>query len=167
MFPKKCNMKLFALGIMAILMLPSCFSKSASRPENTLVMEGTSDFYSFSMKDIKGEMIDFSSFKGKKVLIVNVASECGFTPQYEDLQALHEKFPELVILGFPANDFGGQEPGSDEEIASFCSSKFNVDFTMMSKITVKGDNQPELYKWLTTKGLNGWNEDAPNWNFCK
>jgi len=125
-------------------------------------------FYDFKMKDINGQEVDFSQFKGKKLLLVNVASKCGYTKQYEDLQKLHQEHgDEVTIIGFPANNFGGQEPGTNEEIKEFCSSKFGVTFMMMDKISVKGDDKAPLYKWLSDKDLNGWNDKEPTWNFCK
>ncbi|OHX66327.1 glutathione peroxidase [Flammeovirga pacifica] len=128
-----------------------------------------SPFYSFKMKKLNGEVLDFQSLKGKKILIVNTASKCGYTPQYEALQELHEKYgEELVILGFPCNQFGGQEPGSSEEIASFCKINYGVTFTMMEKVNVKKkDDQSPLYRWLSDPDENGWNDEAPSWNFCK
>ena len=124
--------------------------------------------YDFKMKDINGQEVDFSQFKGKKLLLVNVASKCGYTKQYEDLQKLHQEHGgEVTIIGFPANNFGGQEPGTNEEIKEFCSSKFGVTFMMMDKISVKGDDKAPLYKWLSDKNLNGWNDKEPTWNFCK
>nr|WP_262921730.1 glutathione peroxidase [Pontibacter ruber] len=123
------------------------------------------DFYSFKMNSLDGKEIDFSKYKGKKVLLVNTASECGYTPQYEDLQQLNEKYGDkVVILGFPANNFGGQEPGSNQEIASFCQKNYGVNFQMFEKISVKGDDQHPLYQWLTKNSPNG---DEPTWNFCK
>ncbi|WP_113925365.1 glutathione peroxidase [Cognataquiflexum aquatile] len=131
-----------------------------------MVMEKS--FYDFKMKDINGQEVDFSQFKGKKLLLVNVASKCGYTKQYEDLQKLHQEHgDEVTIIGFPANNFGGQEPGTNEEIKEFCSSKFGVTFMMMDKISVKGDDKAPLYKWLSDKDLNGWNDKEPTWNFCK
>ena len=125
-------------------------------------------FYDFKMKAIDGSMIDFSSFRGKKVLLVNVASKCGFTPQYEELQKLHELYGNKVtVLGFPANNFGQQEPGSNEEIALFCSANYGVTFQMFEKISVKGEDMAPLYQWLTEEKYNGWNNEAPSWNFCK
>lgn len=125
-------------------------------------------FYDFKMKSIDGDMIGFDQFKGKKVLLVNVASKCGFTPQYEDLQKLHELYGNKVaVLGFPANNFGNQEPGSNEEIALFCSANYGVTFQMFEKISVKGDDMDPLYQWLSNEKYNGWNNEAPSWNFCK
>jgi len=125
-------------------------------------------FYDFKMKSIDGKTIDFEQYKGKKVLLVNVASKCGYTPQYEDLQRLHELYGnKLIILGFPANNFGNQEPGSNEEIALFCSSNYGVSFQMFEKISVKGDDMHPLFQWLSNEEYNGWNNEAPSWNFCK
>jgi glutathione peroxidase len=125
-------------------------------------------FHDFTMKTIDGKDINFSQYKGKKVMLINVASKCGYTSQYEDLQKFHEKYGDkLVLLGFPANNFGGQEPGSNEDIANFCKLNFGVTFQMFSKISVTGNDQDPLYKWLSTKSENGWNDQAPKWNFCK
>jgi len=126
-------------------------------------------FYDFKMKTIDGKEFSFSELKGKKVMIVNTASECGFTPQYEDLEKLYKQYggDKFVILGFPANNFGGQEPGKDEEIKTFCSSKYGVTFPMFSKISVKDDDEAELYKWLTNKAMNGVSDANVKWNFTK
>ena len=126
-------------------------------------------FYDFTVKDIYGEEYPLSQLKGKKVLVVNTASKCGFTPQYEGLQELYEKYggDDFMIIGFPANNFGKQEPGSDEEIATFCSINYGVSFPMMSKISVKGDDQHPLYKWLTLKSDNGVENSKVSWNFQK
>lgn len=124
--------------------------------------------YDFKAKTIDGKELDFSQFKGKKVLIVNTASECGFTPQYADLQKLHEQYKDkLVIIGFPCNQFGGQEPGTVGDIKTFCTKNYGVTFQMMDKVDVKGDKQDPLYSWLSDKSKNGWNGEAPSWNFCK
>ena len=122
-------------------------------------------FYDFKLRSIEGKEIDFSAYKGKKVMIVNTASECGYTPQYDDLQKLHETHGgKLTILGFPANNFGGQEPGTNDEIGAFCRKNFGVTFQLFEKVDVK---ENELFKWLSDKDQNGWNTDTPNWNFCK
>jgi glutathione peroxidase len=127
-----------------------------------------SSFYEFKMKDINGKDVAFSDFKGKKLLIVNVASKCGYTKQYEQLQELYaEHGDKIMILGFPANNFGGQEPGSNEEIKDFCESKFGVTFPMFEKISVKGFDKHPLYRWLSDASQNGWNNEEPSWNFCK
>ena len=123
----------------------------------------TSSVYDFKVNSIEGKLIDFEQYKGKTLLIVNTASKCGYTPQYAELQKLHEQFGDKVtILGFPANNFGGQEPGTNLQIAEFCQQKFGVTFQMFEKISVKGDDQHELYKWLKEK-----TGQEPTWNFCK
>ena len=108
------------------------------------------------------------SFKGKKIMFVNVASKCGFTPQYAELQEVHEKYGDkVVIIGFPCDQFGGQEPGTEEEIQSFCQKNYGVEFLMASKIEVKGNNQHPIYKWLTSEELNGVESSKVMWNFQK
>ena len=127
-----------------------------------------SSFYDLKATSIDGEEISFKRYKGKKVLIVNTASSCGYTYQYEGLQKLNDIYgKDVEILGFPANDFLFQERGSDAEIADFCEKNYGVTFQMFSKITTKGRNQSPVYTWLTNKDLNGWNEKKPTWNFCK
>ena len=127
------------------------------------------NFYDFTVKDINGKDYPLSQLKGKKVLVVNTASKCGHTPQYEGLQELYEKYgaDDFMIIGFPANNFLKQEPGSNEEIASFCTINYGVTFPMMSKISVKGDDQHSLYKWLTLKSDNGLEDSKVSWNFQK
>ena len=129
----------------------------------------TTSFYDFKLKSLDGsEEIELSKYKGKKVLLVNVASKCGFTPQYEQLQGLHKEYGnKVVVLGFPANNFGSQEPGTHEEIATFCQKNYGVTFQMFEKISVTGNDQHPLYQWLSDKSQNGWNDQAPTWNFCK
>jgi glutathione peroxidase len=123
----------------------------------------------FEIKTLGGEPFDFSSLKGKRLLLVNTASECGFTPQYKQLQELHETYggKGFEIVGFPANNFGGQEPGSNAEIATFCEKNYGVSFVMMEKISVKGSNIHPIYKWLTDKELNGVKDMGVQWNFQK
>lgn len=125
--------------------------------------------YDFKFKDINGVEFDWSDFRGKKIMIVNTASKCGLTPQYEQLQAIYEKYKDkgFVILGFPANDFMSQEPGGNEEIASFCQKNYGVSFPMMSKISVKGKDIDPLFKYLTSKKENGISDEAVSWNFQK
>lgn len=125
--------------------------------------------YQFKVKDINGETFDFSSLKGKKIMIVNTASKCGLTPQYEKLQALYDKYKgkNFVIVGFPANDFMSQEPGSNEEIESFCKMNYGVTFPMMSKISVKGKGMHPVYHFLTEKSKNGLEDNEVGWNFQK
>jgi glutathione peroxidase len=126
-------------------------------------------FYDFKAKTIDGKDFDFSTLKGKKVLVVNTASECGFTPQYKDLEKLYETYggSNFTIIGFPANNFGHQEPGTNEEIKSFCEQNYGVTFQMMAKISVKGDDMDPLYQWLTSKDENGVISSSVKWNFQK
>jgi len=124
--------------------------------------------HSLSIKSIDGKKINLIDFKGKKILFVNVASECGFTKQYKDLQALHEKYQDkLVIIGLPCNQFGGQEPGTANQIQTFCQLNFGVEFLITEKINVKGDEQNPIYTWLTKKELNGKKNSSVKWNFQK
>jgi len=124
--------------------------------------------YDFKVEGLDGNTIDFSSFKGKKILIVNTASQCGYTPQYEGLEKLYEQYKDkLVIVGFPANNFGAQEPGSNEEIKTFCKKNYGVSFPMAAKISVKGDDMAPIYKWLTSKAENGVLDATITWNFNK
>ncbi|MBK7888185.1 MAG: glutathione peroxidase [Bacteroidetes bacterium] len=129
-----------------------------------MLLQPDASIYSFKVKDINGKTIDFSSYKGKKILIVNTASECGYTPQYADLEKLHKQYgKKVVVIGFPANNFGGQEPGTNQEIKSFCSKNYNVSFLMAEKVSVKGSDISPLFKWLIAqenpdfKGDIGWN----------
>ncbi|SFW15047.1 glutathione peroxidase [Sinomicrobium oceani] len=125
--------------------------------------------YQFKVEDLYGNEFDFSTLKGKKILVVNTASECGLTPQYEGLQELYDAYKSnnFVIVGFPANNFGGQEPGSDEEIAAFCKQNYGVTFPMMSKISVKGKDMHPVYQFLTEKSKNGKEDSEVEWNFQK
>lgn len=128
-----------------------------------LVATLASSIYDFKVNALDGQPIDFAQYKGKTLLIVNTASECGYTPQYEDLQKLHEQYGNKVtILGFPANNFGAQEPGTNLQIAEFCKNNYGVTFQMFEKISVKGEDQHELYTWLKQK-----TGQEPGWNFCK
>ena len=124
--------------------------------------------YEIKINDICGDAIELNDFKGKYILFVNVASECGFTGQYKDLQKLHEEYgSKLVVIGVPCNQFGGQEPGESHEITAFCTEKYSVTFLMTEKIEVKGSNQHPLYKWLTDKKSNGIKNSTVRWNFQK
>lgn len=124
--------------------------------------------YQFKVMDIDGGTIDFSAFKGKKILVVNTASKCGYTYQYEGLEELYEKYKDkLVVVGFPANNFNGQEPGTNEEIKEFCTGKFHVSFPMAAKVSVKGGDIDPLFEWLTHKSENGVLDANINWNFNK
>jgi glutathione peroxidase-family protein len=126
-------------------------------------------FYDFEAVDIRGNVVKMSDFKGKKVVVVNTASKCGLTPQYKDLQALYEKYgsDKFVIVGFPANDFMSQEPGTNDEIGAFCQKNYGVTFPMMSKISVKGEDQHPIYQFLTQKSKNGLEDNEVEWNFQK
>lgn len=148
------------------------FTKLIGINTNALVNEHKAPIVPFhTLKSImnNGTTYDFSSLKGKKVLLVNTASDCGYTGQYDELQQLHKKFEnKLVILGFPANDFKEQEKGSDDEIAQFCKVNFGVTFPLMQKSSVvKSETQNEIFKWLTDSTKNGWNGKQPSWNFSK
>ena len=149
-------MKTFVLMMVSLLFAVSLEAQNKS-------------FYDFTVKTIDGKDFPLSSLKGKKVIVVNVASKCGLTPQYAQLEKLYEKYKDkdFVIVGFPANNFMGQEPGSNEEIAQFCSLNYDVTFPMMAKISVKGKEIAPLYQWLTEKKLNGKEDASVQWNFQK
>ena len=124
--------------------------------------------HAFKVQGLEGDIIDFSKFKGKKILVVNTASKCGFTPQYEQLEKLYKTYSEkLVIVGFPANNFGQQEPGTNSEIKEFCTKNYGVTFPMAAKVSVKGDDIAPIYAWLTNKSLNGVMDADIKWNFTK
>ena len=162
-----------------ILMVSCVFLFSCQNQAQTQTKEATTNsksevtmkqtIYSFKVEDIDGKTFDFSTLKGKKIMVVNTASKCGLTPQYKDLQALYEKYgsDNFVIIGFPANDFMKQEPGTNEEIGAFCQKNYGVTFPMMSKITVKGKEMHPLYKFLTVKSQNGLEDSEVEWNFQK
>ena len=139
------------------------FGKPQSNIQNP-----SSSIYDIKINSLSGEPVKLSEFNGKNILFVNTASECGFTSQYEDLQKLHETYKDnLIIIGLPCNQFGGQEPGNANQIQNFCQVKYGVEFLMTEKIDVKGANQHELYKWLTNKDLNGNKSSSVKWNFQK
>lgn len=142
-------------------------SEIAHRPADAAA--ATQTLYDFKVKSLVGnKTVDLSQYKGKKVVILNVASKCGYTKQYADWEKFNKEHGDkVVVLGFPSNNFGGQEPGTSEEIATFCSATYGVTFPMFEKVEVVGDNISPLYKWLSTKDLNGWNDKTPSWNFCK
>jgi glutathione peroxidase len=144
------------------------FNKPYSRCPMKDLHSGDGKFYDFKIPSIDGDIIDFSKYKGKKVLIVNVASMCGNTPQYQKLQELSDKYGDLVtVIGFPCNDFGSQEPGGHKEIKEFCKKNYGVSFQLFEKVSVKGKNKHPLYQWLSDKSKNGWNTEEPGWNFGK
>ena len=158
-----------------ISFLSACFGAKdvKTRPTTMETVPGTianpaQSFYDFKMTSLDGQSVDFSQYKGKKVVILNVASECGYTPQYADWQKFHEQYGDrVVVIGVPANNFGGQESGSNQEIASFCQKNYGVKFQMLEKVSVKGPDQHPLYQWLTKKERNGWNTAEHTWYFCK
>lgn len=143
-------------------------AQSEAEPEQNKPME-KQNIYQFIVKDLQGNKFDFAKLKGKKVMIVNTASKCGLTPQYKDLEAIYKKYKEkgLVIVGFPANNFGEQEPGTDKEIGAFCSKNYGVTFPMMSKISVVGEDMNIVYQFLTQKSKNGLQDSKVEWNFQK
>ena len=145
---------------MIFILVIGLFFSSQSQPKS---------IYDFMAKDIDGKTVDFSSFKGKKLMIVNVASKCGLTPQYEKLQQLYDTYHDknFEIIAFPANNFLNQEPGTDSEIKNFCTTNYGVTFTMMSKISVKGEDMHPIYRWLTSKSENGVMDSEVEWNFQK
>lgn len=134
-----------------------------------MAVNAQQSFYDFKVKTLTGEDFDLASLKGKKVMVVNTASKCGNTPQYENLESLYRKYKDkgFVVIGFPANNFMGQEPGTNKEIAEFCQVNYGVTFPMMEKISVKGDDQHPLYQWLTQAKKNGKEDSKVTWNFQK
>src|ERR1041385_1749717 len=157
---------IIALLVVVVLAIVSWTNKKFDK--KVYVATKPDALYTFKLKTIDGEEITLGKFKGKKLLLVNVASECGYTPQYKGLQKLYDKYKDkLMIVGFPANNFGGQEPGTATEIKGFCQKNYGVTFQMMDKISVKGDDMHPLYKWLSSKDENGVCGDAPKWNFGK
>ena len=134
----------------------------------TVLTTNAQSIHNFTVKSIDGKTLNLASFKGKKILIVNTASKCGYTPQYEGLEKVYEQYKDkLVILGFPCNQFGGQEPGTNEEIVAFCKKNYGVSFPLADKIDVKGDNIAPIYQWLTMKSKNGILDASIGWNFNK
>ena len=135
---------------------------------NKKIISMKSSIYQFKVEGLSGDMIDFSKFKGKKILVVNTASKCGYTPQYSDLEKLYQKYSDkLVIVGFPANNFASQEPGSNDEIKAFCTKNYGVTFPMAAKVSVKGEDMAPIFKWLTSKAENGVMDAEIKWNFTK
>lgn len=157
--------KIFLSGIIILTALLSCKNKTTETVQPQPAEQG---IYAYKVEGLKGDTIDFAGFNGKKILIVNTASECSYTYQYEALEALYRQYKDkLVIVGFPTNDFGGQEPGSNEEIEEFCRENYGVSFPMSAKISVKGSDMAHIYKWLTDKEQNGHSSSTIEWNFQK
>lgn len=160
---------------MAFFALFGCKNQAQDRAEiekNDLTSNqvmAKENIYQFKVKDLSGNEFDFALLKGKKVLIVNTASKCGYTPQYKDLEAIYKKYKDknFVIVGFPANNFGAQEPGTNEEIGAFCQQNYGVTFPMMSKVSVKGKDMCDVYQFLTKKSRNGLKDSEVEWNFQK
>jgi glutathione peroxidase len=150
----------------SLILLVSCASSPAINFEN---FDESKTIYQFTVEDIYGEPFNFADLKGKKIMIVNTASKCGLTPQYEELQSLYETYKgqDFIIVGFPANNFLSQEPGSNDDIVAFCQKNYGVEFPMMSKISVKGKDQHPVYQFLTQKELNGVEDSNVSWNFQK
>ena len=160
--------------ILILLLSAGALLQSCKNQKNDVSQTKTADqqmsktIYDYKVESLDGQEINFADFKGKKILVVNTASECGFTPQYADLEKLSKDYENnLVIVGFPANDFGGQEPGSNTEIGAFCEKNFGVTFPMAAKVSVKGDDTAPIFKFLTEKDLNGVKNTAILWNFTK
>lgn len=161
--------KLLVLLLVSGALLQSCKNQK-NEISQTKTTENTMNktIYDYKVESLDGKEINFADFKGKKILVVNTASECGFTPQYADLEKLSKDYPDkLVVVGFPANNFGGQEPGTNTEIGAFCEKNFGVTFPMAAKVSVKGDDKAPIFKYLTEKDLNGVKNTAILWNFTK
>ena len=163
------------LKVLAVVTALTCATQfnnnaviNADTAKTTTKIIGKS-IYDFKVEGLEGGTIDFSKYKGKKILVVNTASKCGYTPQYKELEEIYKKYSSknFVIVGFPANNFGAQEPGSDKEIQSFCQLNYGVTFPMMSKVSVKGNDMCEMYKFLTQKDKNGLQDSEVKWNFQK
>lgn len=159
------NTYIFSIILLLLLNFQSQAQNKSSK-KNTMEKQ---TIYQFKVQDLSGKEFDFASLKGKKVIIVNTASRCGLTPQYKELEALYKKYKSknLVVVGFPANNFGAQEPGTNSEIASFCQKNYGVTFPMMSKISVKGKDMHKVYQFLTQKAKNGLQDSEVEWNFQK
>ena len=154
------------------MILFSCQNQAQPKKSETNMttpLVAKENIYQFKVEDLSGKSFDFASLKGKKVIIVNTASKCGLTPQYKQLEATYKEFKDkgLVIIGFPANNFASQEPGTNEEIATFCQMNYGVTFPMMDKVSVKGDDMAAIYQFLTQKSKNGLQDSKVEWNFQK
>lgn len=165
-------MKNTIIVFLAAISFWSCQNQAQSNPSSQVLKTETmskENIFQFKVTDLAGNSFDFSTLKGKKILVVNTASECGLTPQYEQLQAIYDQYKDnnFVIVGFPANNFGSQEPGTNAQIASFCQKNYGVTFPMMGKISVKGGDMHPVYQFLTKKSKNGLQDSEVEWNFQK
>lgn len=160
------------LLLLSVVSLYSCQNQAQNKVSNQLTSAQPMEkqtIYQFKVKDLEGNEFDFASLKGKKILVVNTASKCGLTPQYKQLEAIYNQYKDqnFIIVGFPANNFGQQEPGSNKEIAEFCERNYGVTFPMMEKISVKGSDMASIYQFLTQKSKNGLKDSEVEWNFQK
>jgi len=168
-------MKLKFIALALLMFMASCKNNETLLAENKTnfiinePMTTRETIYQFKVEDIEGTVFDFASLKGKKIVVVNTASKCGLTPQYKALEALYEQYKDknFVIVGFPANNFGKQEPGTNKEIATFCQKNYGVTFPMMAKVSVKGEDMCGVYQFLTQKSRNGLEDSQVEWNFQK
>ncbi len=160
--------RIFILLLSAAAFLQSCMNQKTEVSQQKTAENMGKTIYDYKVESLDGGEINFADFKGKKILVVNTASECGFTPQYADLEKVYEQYKDkVVVVGFPANNFGGQEPGSNEQIGAFCQKNYGVTFPMAAKVSVKGDDTAPIFKYLTEKELNGVKNTAILWNFTK
>ena len=160
--------RIFIFILSAVAFLQSCMNQKTEVSQQKTAENMGKTIYDYKVESLDGGEINFADYKGKKILIVNTASECGFTPQYADLEKVYEQYKDkVVIVGFPANNFGGQEPGTNAEIGAFCQKNYGVTFPMAAKISVKGDDTAPIFKYLTEKELNGVKNTAILWNFTK
>ncbi|MFV8363043.1 glutathione peroxidase [Flavobacterium sp. ZT3P35] len=163
--------KLLSIATFTMILF-SCQNQAQPKKSETnmTTQEVTKEnIYQFKVEDLSGKSFDFATLKGKKIMIVNTASKCGLTPQYKDLEVVYKEYKDqgLVIIGFPANNFASQEPGTNEEIATFCQMNYGVTFPMMDKVSVKGDDMAAIYQFLTQKSKNGLQDSKVEWNFQK
>jgi glutathione peroxidase len=158
---------LLFLATCTVLLFSGTIQAQANKKQAKQMKKET--IYQYKVEDLSGNTFDFASLKGKKIMIVNTASKCGLTPQYEQLEGLYKEYASkgFVIVGFPANNFAAQEPGTNEEIAAFCKLNYGVTFPMMDKVSVKGDDMCEVYQFLTQKSKNGLQDSEVKWNFQK
>jgi glutathione peroxidase len=160
-------MKKALIIVCGVFLFWNCQGQTKTPKTDAIMPKQT--IYQFKVNDLSGKTFDFASLKGKKIMIVNTASKCGLTPQYKELEALYKEYSSkgFVIVGFPANNFAGQEPGTNEEIATFCQLNYGVTFPMMDKVSVKGDDMCAVYQFLTQKSKNGLQDSQVEWNFQK